>query len=320
MSTSLPIVSVLIVTFNSELVIGECIRALVRQGDRTSRIEVILIDNDSSDQGIQVATDIDSRIRVIRSPQNLGFARAMNLGAREATGDYFLLLNPDAVIEGSAVIELAQKMREDRNVGISAPLVLQGDGRLATLGAGRSPTAWRMFLHASGLARFGSKIPALEGHYLYSKGLSSRKKSVDWVSGGCLLIERSLWGRLQGLTTRWFMYAEDIDLCLRVRALDHEIVVYPSITARHAVGGSTDKHDGQMSSVWLVNLFDLYCVSIARNRTSCYFWRLLVVLGFRGRQLTSGLKSSGPSRTREMRRFGLYAKALQRAPITFTER
>lgn len=316
-----PIVSVIIVVYNSAEVIPDCISILSGAGYDPSEIEILLIDNNSSDGSTDIATRINPQIHAIRNRENLGFSRAVNRAAALAKGETLLLLNPDATIQPDHIVELARRLSQDKSIGITAPLLLQGEGDLATIGAGRRPTVFRMLLHSSGLSRLGKYAHALEGHYLFSDSIGSNVKQVDWVTGGCLMTTRELWDRIGGLSDRWFMYAEDIDFCMRVRQAGLKITVVPSLIAHHAVGGSSSSVDGRVNTAWIENLFDMYCVTMAPSRLHPLAWKFAVLAGFMGRIAAYRmLMPDSPERANQMKRYSTYARALWNTRSSFGER
>ncbi|WP_213814534.1 glycosyltransferase family 2 protein [Glaciihabitans sp. dw_435] len=308
-STS-PTVTVLIVTYNSKHVIDACLGPL-----SDGSLEIICIDNASTDG---TPTHIRSRyptVRVIDSGSNLGFAKAVNAGAKQASGSNYLLLNPDAIIELESVNALSSLLAADSSLGICAPLVSDPESEFATIGAGLKPSIWRMFLHSSGLSRLSGSLPFMTGHYLIPRNIGNNLTTVDWVSGGCLMIRSSAWVAADGLSERWFMYAEDIDLCLRVGRSGYGVVVDSNATAIHEVGGSSSNVDGRVSTVWITNLFDLYATTIARTSHGPLAWKAIVGVGFRGRAVAyRALAIARPRKKlqalRNAHRFSIYATAL----------
>lgn len=309
-----PRVSIVMVTYNSAHVV---VNSLVGLPD-SKHIQLIVVDNLSTDDSILTVQHARPDAMVIGNTENSGFARAVNLGAQSATSDYVLLLNPDAQITAESLARLVSTMDSDESVGISAPLVTDPDGQFASIDAGFAPTILRMGLYASGLSRIGKWIPALEGHYLFRDSKIEPLREVDWVSGGCLLIRRDLWAKLDGLTTRWFMYAEDIEICLRARKLGMKVVLNPGAVATHAIGGSSKEVVGQANSMWIVNLYDLYCSSLAPNSLSCEVWKRVVSAGFHGRALVyEALATLRPGQRKAYRsqvdRFRVFARDLMSA-------
>ncbi|MEA9985957.1 glycosyltransferase family 2 protein [Subtercola sp. RTI3] len=310
-------VSVIMVTYNSAHIVKQSLVDL----PPAPLVEVIVVDNKSSDLSVETVLSARPDAVVIRNEENAGFAKAVNLGAARATGEYLLLLNPDAVINASALKSLVESMSSNSAIGIIAPLVTDSTGEFSTIAAGFFPTIIKMGLHASGISRLGKWCPALEGHYLFRSSRLSRSRDLDWVSGGCLLVRRHIWNSLDGLSERWFMYAEDIELCLRVRRAGYKVVLDPSAQAIHEIGSSSHEVQGRANPTWVVNLFDLYCRDLARNEVSKSAWRWTVIAGFRGRAAAYNLlrilrPSDGTKHQAQIERYRIFSAALQKTPRT----
>lgn len=149
--------------------------------------------------------------------QNVGFARAVNRLARHASGKYLLLLNPDCQLTTTALNQMCKRLKRDDTVGSIAPIILSPSalGKHRTVGAGFEPTHLRVLMEAVGvpltLARFRDA------------GIFVRESSprlslcVDWLAGTCLMIRKRDFLHVGGLSERWFMYMEDVDLGGKLR-------------------------------------------------------------------------------------------------------
>ncbi|WP_422333430.1 glycosyltransferase family 2 protein [Rhodococcus sp. (in: high G+C Gram-positive bacteria)] len=280
-------VSVVVVTYNSAAVIGECVRPL----SRCENIELVVLDNASSDHTLRILASEAPDATVIRSDENLGFAKGVNLAVGQARGDAVLLLNPDARISAEEVLALAQTMEDAPDIGIIAPTLTQPTGRLTIREGGRQPDLISVFNHYSGLSRLSNRYHRFEGLYLlHTHDLETR--DVDWVSGACMMIRREIWDALQGLTERWFMYAEDLEFCLRVRQSGTRIVMSAEQRGTHVVGGSAGSEVSKKANpAWVVNLYDLYKWQLAQNRIQSLAWKASVTAGLLSRSAAFFLKS-----------------------------
>lgn len=315
-----PAVSIIVVTYNSLGVIGSCLDALTRDGEPPADTEVIVVDNLSTDDTVAVLRERHPWVHVIENDSNAGFSRAVNLAAAHAAGRHLLLLNPDARISSEGVARLSRLLDSDPSIGAASP-VLENEGEeVVILAAGHAPTMTRMFLHQSGLSRLGRRWSALEGHYLFAADVRKGVRDVDWVSGGCLMVPRDVWRRAGGLTDRWFMYAEDVEFCLRLRAAGLRVIVDAGERAHHALGGSSSGVEGSVNTAWIVNLFDLYGWRMARTGLQQQLWRAIVLAGMHGRlwwfRAAARRRRDPEAAAAQIRRFGIYASALGRAPLT----
>lgn len=306
-----PDVSVVIVTYNSAGVIRACLDAL---GHHSSN-EVIVIDNLSSDSTVKVLRAEYPWVRVIENDENAGFGRAVNKAAESARGRHILLLNPDALISSEAVGGLADRLDAMPGIGAMAPLVGYDGTDVRVITAGHAPTIWRMLLHQTGLSRLGSVISRLEGHYLFRSSFRGGLRDVDWTSGGCVMVRASLWRQERGLCDRWFMYAEDVEFCLRIRSHGFRVVIDADLVALHAIGGSSAGVDGRVNTAWITNLYDLYSWRLARNDLHSALWKAVVLAGFASRWLVFRVREltapnlASLSRV-QRKRYSIYLRAL----------
>lgn len=306
-------ISVIIVTYNSAQVIENAIAPL----SGSTEIEIIVVDNSSIDNTVKRVTEMFPDVRVIETGSNLGFARAVNIGVAEARHSTLFLLNPDASISRKSVCDLARYMSK-ADVGITAPIITHPNGRLGIVSAGRFPSLWRMFSHYSGLSRM---LPGsiFEGHYLLPGAIKGLPVETEWVTGAALMTQRSVWDEVGGLSERWFMYAEDIEYCYRVHQRGLKVLLVPSITAMHSVGGSDSTESGSKNPAWIVNLYDFYRRDISSGLVANLGWAVVVAAGLVSRAAVYSLRSkmsSGPSRAywgNEARRFQIFSVATLRA-------
>jgi GT2 family glycosyltransferase len=209
-----PVVSVLIVNYNSA--------ALARRAADSARVatglpvEVILVDN-ASPEGLGDLTDLPG-VTLLRLSRNIGFGRATNLAACRARGTYLLLLNPDTLVLAGAIDRLVDFARARPGAGIWGGRTLHADGSLNPSSASRRMTLWSVFSRASGLSALAPRSRLLNPE-AYPGWNRDSERAVDVVTGCFLLVRRDLWRRLGGFDPSFFLYGEEVDLCLRARAL-----------------------------------------------------------------------------------------------------
>jgi N-acetylglucosaminyl-diphospho-decaprenol L-rhamnosyltransferase len=314
MSLVMPAVSILVVTYNSSAVIRDCLSGLVH----TLEHEVVVVDNLSTDDTVSIIRNEFPTVLVIENSANVGFSQAVNKAASSSRGTKLLLLNPDAHITSKAVTHLASALDLDDSIGVISPLLEHEGGDIFVIAAGRAPTIWRMFVHQTGLSRASQRMSSLEGNYLFRTDFHELPRDVDWTSGGCLMVRKCTWDLVGGLTDRWFMYAEDVEFCLRIRSIGKRVVVDPRIKATHAVGGSSGNVDGRVNTMWITNLYDLYSWRIAPTRLHAFVWKNVVLGGMLGREAVYRWQGFRPSRAKSearvnVRRYVLYRHALREA-------
>lgn len=286
-------VAVIVVTYNSATVIEDALCQLVGVLDGGG--EVIVVDNCSTDDSVARARQVDPRIVVLALDDNYGFAVGVNRGLALARSGYVCLLNPDAAVTSEALVRLAGWLLEDPTMGAIAPLVVQGEGYSGNSGAYRFPTIWRTFSTLWGVSLI-SGPGWLEGTTLLTRQIRVRR-DVDWLTGACVVMPTDFLREVGGLTERWFMYGEDIDLGLRIARGGKRVVVDPSVVVHHRVGGSSEKRRSALEAAWLVNQWQFYRSDLAPRHSYAEVWRIVAVLGVGGRavlHLASGVLRRKP--------------------------
>jgi N-acetylglucosaminyl-diphospho-decaprenol L-rhamnosyltransferase len=309
--TLMPEVTVVVVTYNSMHVIDAALGPLAAD----PRIEIIVVDNDSADQTVSHVNKQYPSVSVMQMSDNLGFAKAVNLGVAAANAPTVMLLNPDARITKSDLKTLRDALATP-GVGLVGPLIVEPTGQQRIVPAGRFPTAWRMICHYYGLSRLFANIPLFEGHYLLPNQLSTAPKVVDWLTGACMLFERATWVDAGGLSERWFMYAEDIDFCLRVKKLGLNVALETNAVAGHLVGQSDSTASFSMNPAWIVNLQDLHATAFSRHAIERWVWKVGVGSGLYLRGLVATALAQGgaagkrPKFRNDAQRFKVYSNAV----------
>ena len=143
------LVSVVIVSWNARSYLEKCLDSLAVHGGRRP-LEIIVVDNDSSDGSPELVVERYPHVRLIRSGSNLGFAKANNIGLAASGGDFLLLINSDAEVLPGCIDMLIQHLESDSSLGMAGPRILGGDGFLQRSCRG-FPTLWNMTCRAVGL-------------------------------------------------------------------------------------------------------------------------------------------------------------------------
>jgi GT2 family glycosyltransferase len=231
-------VSIIVVNYRTCDLTLAALESVYRETREVS-FEVIVVDNASGDGS-------DDRIRasfpsatVISSPDNLGFARANNLAAKDARGDRLLLLNPDTVVLDGAIDRLVAFARERPESRVWGGRTIFADGSLNPTSCWGAPSPWAWLSRGLGLARVfsGTRLFDPEPMRWWDR---TTEREVAVITGCYLLIDRDLWRSLDGFDPDFIMYGEDIDLCLRAAKLGARPVVCPESCIVH-YGGKSER-------------------------------------------------------------------------------
>ena len=230
-------VSILVVSYNTCALTLACLDSIAAE-TRDCSYEVIVVDNASADGSAEAIARHASRPRLIASRQNLGFARANNVAAAEASGEFILLLNPDTIIRERAIDRLRAFALRRPEARIWGGRTLFADGRLNPSSCWGRMTVWNQLCRALGLTGACARSELFNGE-AYGRWDRGSERAVDIVSGCFLMIRRDDWATLGGFDTSYFMYGEEADLCLRAaRAIGARPRVTPEATIVHYGGAS----------------------------------------------------------------------------------
>jgi hypothetical protein len=227
-----PRLSIVIVNYNGRGHLERCLESLAAAPPRTPT-EVIVVDNASTDGSQEIAAH-HSGVRLVALPGNVGFSAGNNAGIRVSSGELVLLLNNDTVVPPDAIDRLVGALDEDPGSAIAGPRLVDGEG-LAELSFGPM---------ISPLGELRQKVVTA----LHARGFSpvrawverttSRQQYVDWVSGACLLVRRTVAEEVGLLDERFFLYTEDVDFCASVRARGWKVLFTPTARIVHLRGRS----------------------------------------------------------------------------------
>lgn len=229
-------VSVIIVCFRAYQELADCLVSV--DGQSRPPAEVIVVDQAGAPGELGVIAGRFPRVTFIEVVENKGFAGGVNLGAQRATGDGLLVLNPDCVLEPTALGELAGWLQHHPGVGIVGPRIRNSDGS-------RQASARRFPDWTTGIAGRRSwlsrVLPAnrLSRGNLLSQEIGDDPVRVDWVSGACFLVRREAFDAVGGFDPGFFLYWEDADFCRRLVNAGWQTWHHPGPEVTHAVGRSS---------------------------------------------------------------------------------
>ncbi|MGO9008532.1 MAG: glycosyltransferase family 2 protein [Bryobacteraceae bacterium] len=228
--------SIIYVNWNAMLYLHDsltCLYANTAQLD----FEVIVVDNASSDGGLDVLKRDFPEVIFIKSDRNLGFARANNLGYAHSSGALLLFLNPDTLVLGRAVNTMVERLRALPNAAIAGCRLLNSDLSVQKSCIQRFPTILNQVLDLEWLRVRWPKWSVWGTEPLF--GGSGGPDEVEVVSGACLLITRQAFEKVGGFSPEYFMYGDDVDLCYKIRHVGLKTYFVGDASVVHYGGGSS---------------------------------------------------------------------------------
>jgi len=283
MSQTLPLLSVVIVAYKSRDEIGACLGSIpreVRRADGTrGAVEVCVVDNSAEgglsrgegekegmrdgetgsgergdDVGAIVRRDF-SWVTYIAAERNLGFGRANNVGFARTRGEFVLFLNPDTVVNAGALEHCVRRLEEDVEIGLISPKLVTRDGTMDLACRRSIPTLWDGFCRASGLAARWPGSAWVAGYNLTYLP-EDESYDVGAINGAFMMAARWLLAEevaevgAEGVAVfdeRFFMYGDDLDLCIRVGRAGWRVVYDGRVAITHVKGVSVAKDFDAMS-------------------------------------------------------------------------
>ena len=250
--TQTPELTVVVVSYNTRDLTLTCLDTLF-SATRDTAFRVILWDNASADGSADaVAARFPAAehpgLALVRSPDNIGFARANNRAAERVDTEWLLLLNPDTEVHDGAIDRLMAFARAHPAHGIYGGRTVFPDGSLNIASCWNRITPWSAFCHAVGLTAVFKRSRLFDTEAIGPWARDSVRE-VDIVVGCFLLIRTELWRALGGFDEIFWMYGEEADLCLRARALGCRPVITPEATIMHLVGASSQRRADKLAQV-----------------------------------------------------------------------
>lgn len=237
-SADLPVagVSAVVVNYNAGLLLSASVGALFDAGAD----EVIVIDNASSDHSLDVCRDqfeaqFDSgALSLVQTGANLGYGVAANQGVERARSQYVAICNPDCLVSPATLRLLVRFLEDHREVGIVGPRILDERGHVYP-SPRRFPSLLVSAIHAT-IGQIYSNNPVSR----YYRSVDSECVSSEmWISGAFMLMERSTYQDLGGFDEDYFMFMEDVDLCLKVIRASLKVGFEVRATVEHRQGASS---------------------------------------------------------------------------------
>jgi hypothetical protein len=229
--------TVVVVSWNVRDLLRRCLQSVLGRQPSTFDLEVIVVDNASSDGSADMVRDEFPQVQIVVNEKNLGFTAANNQGLALSRGRYLLLLNPDAEIVEDALPTMLCHLVDHPEVGALGPQLRYADGSLQS-SRRRFPTLATALLESTVLQEWWRGSSVLRRYYMADTP-DDRTQPVDWVVGACLLVRREVYEQVGGLDEGFFMYSEELDWCRRIKEAGWQIVYLPAASVIHHEGKSS---------------------------------------------------------------------------------
>ena len=229
--------AIIIVTYNSLKEIDACLESLVGH-TRPFPTTITVVDNQSPDRTADHVRAKWPMVQVIEAGANLGFSKANNLGIRATHSDYVLLMNPDTVAPPGAIQTLVRGLASHPDAAVAGARLLSDRG-FPELSWGEPITPWNELRQMVFSRLYHRKIRRIVRKM---DRLSREAREVAWVSGACMVIRRADLEAVGGLDERFFMYTEDVDLCIQMTKRGRTILYVAGAEVLHHRGRSARRN------------------------------------------------------------------------------
>ncbi len=236
------LLSIVIVSYNVKYFLAQCLDS-VQQSATGIGAEIIVVDNNSSDGSVAFLQNKYPQVQCIALQENLGFAKANNIGWKQSKGSYVLFLNPDTIIGEDCLANIISCFGQDDQTGAIGVRMIDGSGQFLPESKRGFPGPAASFFKLSGLIRLFPRSKSIAQYYL---GHLPEKavQPVEVLAGACMAVRRSLLEKTGGFDERFFMYGEDIDLSYQIRQLGYDNYYLGNSSIIHFKGESTRKNFG----------------------------------------------------------------------------
>lgn len=252
--------SIIILNYNTKDLTLSCINSLIKKYKREiekERLEIIIVDNNSTDDSVLAFKKLVPKIKLIESAENLGFSKGCNLGAEAATKEIILFLNSDTEVKDNHLFKMAEFLKGNENIGILGGKLKNIDGSIQP-SCGKFYNLFNLALVLLGLERTN-----------FLRFSPKETRAVDWVSGASLMIKADVFKDIGKFEKEIFMYMEDQELCYRAKLRGFATYFYKDIEIIHKERGSSNK------TFAIVNIFKGIKLFYKKHKPK---WQYLVVL------------------------------------------
>lgn len=234
------LLSVLIVNYETRLELEDCLASIETERDSLP-LEVIVVDNASSDGTMEAVRVRFPWVRLVGNSENVGFSRAVNQALALAHGDTYLLLNPDTVIPNGALSASLQRLRREPQIGMLGCKLVRPDGTFDHACKRGFPTISTALYYFLGLSRLMPRS-ARFAHYTAGPLDPDQTGLVDAVNGAFMLVRREAVEEVGQMDERFWLYAEDLDWCHRFWERGWKVLYWPEAEVIHIKGASAGDH------------------------------------------------------------------------------
>ncbi len=276
--------SIVIVTYNSEEYIRDCLGS-IQQKTKDLKYEVICVDNNSHDRTAQIIKKDFPDVRIIYNNENKNFAYATNQGVKISKGKYIMLLNPDTHLKNNALENLCGFLDSREDAGAVAPILINTDGSIQH-SCREFPTFFNLFTELTGLSLITGRV----SRWKMPDFDYSMTQEVEQPSASALLVRGELLREIGGLDLRYPLYINDVELCCQINKRGYKIFYITDAEIYHERGMSTKLNKPKSILYWHFGMIRYLKEHYPRNPLTL-FYTIILLFGMFSRTLIYRIKN-----------------------------
>ena len=226
------LLSIIIITYNSNLFINKCIESIFKNIHiDNNNYEIIIFDNNSNEK--LVLRNNLKNINLIQNSNNLGFSKAVNYCSNISSGKYILVLNPDVVIKNDIFTVFINYLNKNNNTKIMGAKVLDFNNKYQKYSMRRFPSILNTLVYILKFDKIG-----FTNFYNYEDYNIDQINSVSAISGCCMMYTNEIFNLASGFNEKFFLFFEETDFCKRIRDMGYKVIYHPKALVMHHKGSS----------------------------------------------------------------------------------
>jgi N-acetylglucosaminyl-diphospho-decaprenol L-rhamnosyltransferase len=269
----LPVLSIIIVAYQSRGELPACLGSLP-PALLGRPVEICVVNNSPGDGVAAWIADAFPAVQLLEPGQNLGFGRANNLGYAKTSAECVLFLNPDTIANVAALEHCVRRALDESQLGLISPRLEQADGTMDLACRRSIPSLWAGFCRASGLAARFPDRAWFAGYNLTHLPVDGTY-DVGAINGAFMLGRRAVFEHVGGFDEEFFMYGDDLDLCIRVAQAGYRIVYDGRVALTHLKGLSVARDFDRMSAAIFDANRDVYLKHFGKSALARAKWRAM---------------------------------------------
>jgi len=255
--------SIIIVNYNTKTFLKNCINSILKN-TKEINYEIIVSDNNSTDGSQDMVQTQFADVIFIANNDNLGFSRANNIGYIYSQGENLLFLNSDTLILDDSLEKMNKYLKVHPEVGIVGPKIFNSKGQ-PTRSYMRFLDIRKLFLGS----KYFRPLINTEKHKLHFSWYDFDSiQKVPWISGACMMIKRHAFQQAGLFDEGYFLYLEDMDLCLQVTKIGYQVLYLPKAEITHYFGGSSQSNSNTLNSIHRNSIIYYF----EKNFSRVHFW------------------------------------------------